>query len=91
MKRLGTVIKARPVTVTSAQQSDDGQTDQSKSSKELQPNHTAILVLTAQMSALTNYLERIVKHPDSEREALTNLQQPLRRRELTTMVDATSE
>lgn len=73
LKRLGTVTKARPVTASSALQGD---TDQAGCSKlntrdKEEDNHTAILALTAQVSALTKHLEKMSQTPDSEAEGGT--------------------
>lgn len=74
LKRLGTVTKARPVTVSSALQGDTDQVDCSKltTCDKKEDNHTAILALTAQVSALTKHLEKMSQTPDSEAKGGTH-------------------
>lgn len=63
LRRLGAVAKARPVTVSTAQHTNSGQDDQSKSAhvdSELQANRAAIMELTVQVSSLTKSLAKMV-------------------------------
>ncbi|KAK0151978.1 hypothetical protein N1851_006677 [Merluccius polli] len=70
LKRLGTVTKARPVTLPC----DTDQVDCSKltTSNKEEDNHTAIVALTAQVSALTKHLEKMSQTPDREAKGGTH-------------------
>lgn len=68
LKRLSTVAKTRPVTVSSAQHDSNEQTNQTKETNvdcELQANRAAINELTAQVSSLTKHLAQMVKPIES--------------------------
>ncbi|XP_036423626.1 uncharacterized protein LOC118806323 [Colossoma macropomum] len=71
-KRLTSAGKQRPVTVSSAQEVNTDQINQTKLTQvdsELQANRTAIMQLTAQVSALTKSLEKVVTSNGSEMPA----------------------
>lgn len=65
LKRLGTVSKTRPVTVSTAQLDCCDSAKQDKVDTELQANRAAIKELTAQVSSLTKHLAQMVKPADS--------------------------
>lgn len=65
LKRLGTVAKNRPVTVSPAQLDTSDSAKQTKVDTELQANRAAIKELTAQVSSLTKHLAQMVKPTDS--------------------------
>ena len=65
LKRLGTVAKPRPVTVSTAQLDSSDSDKQAKVETELQANRAAIRELTAQVSSLTKHLGQIAKPSDS--------------------------
>lgn len=69
LKRLGAVTKSKPVTVSSAQQGDNRQADHAKLAevnRDIQANQTAIMELTAQLSTLTQHLNKLTTKTDSE-------------------------
>lgn len=61
LRRLGTVTKTRPVTVSAAQTEQTDQIEQTKVDSELQANRAAILELTAQVASLTKHFAQGVK------------------------------
>ncbi len=65
LKRLGTVAKARPVTVSTAQLDSCDSARQAKVDTELQANRAAIKELIVQVSSLTKHLAQVVKPTDS--------------------------
>ncbi|XP_034023284.1 uncharacterized protein LOC117507524 [Thalassophryne amazonica] len=65
LKRLGTVAKTRPVTVSTAQLDSSDPAKQVKVDTELQANRSAIKELTAQVSSLTKHLAQMVKPFDN--------------------------
>ncbi|XP_044197824.1 uncharacterized protein LOC122974049 [Thunnus albacares] len=65
LKRLGTVSKTRPVTVSTAQLDCSDSAKQDKVDTQLQANRAAIQELTAQVSSLTKHLAQMVKPADS--------------------------
>lgn len=64
LKRLGSVSKPRPVTVSTAQLDISDSAKQLKVDTELQANRAAINDLTAQVSSLTKHLAHMVKFTD---------------------------
>lgn len=65
LKRLGTVTRNRPVTVSPAQLDSSDSVKQTNVDTELQANRAAIRELTAQVSSLTKHLAQMAKPPDS--------------------------
>lgn len=79
VKRLGAVVKSRPVTVSIAQHDQGRQTDTTQLSQtELQANRDAIRELTAQVSSLTRHmtlLDRPVERAQADRPS-TSVSRP---------------
>uniref|UniRef100_A0A674NT42 Gypsy retrotransposon integrase-like protein 1 n=1 Tax=Takifugu rubripes TaxID=31033 RepID=A0A674NT42_TAKRU len=65
LRRLGTVAKNRPVTVSPAQLDCSDSTKQTRVDTELQANRAAIEELTAQVSSLTKQLAQVVRPADT--------------------------
>ena len=65
LRRLGTVAKTRPVTVSTAQVDSSDSAKQDQVDTELQANLVAIRELTAQVSSLTKHMAQMVKPTDS--------------------------
>lgn len=65
LRRLGTVAKHRPVTVSPAQLDCSDSTKQTRVDTELQANRAAIKELTAQVSSLTKQLAQVVRPADT--------------------------
>lgn len=72
LRRLGTVAKTRPVTVSPAQLDCSDSTKQTRVDTELQANHAAIKELTAQVSSLTKQLAQVVKSVDTATPVTTH-------------------
>ncbi len=64
LRRLGTVSKAQPVTVNTAQLDSNDTVTQTKVDTELQANGAAIKKLTVQVSSLTKHLAQMIKPTD---------------------------
>nr|XP_043869243.1 uncharacterized protein LOC122758913 [Solea senegalensis] len=77
LRRLGTVAKNRPVTVSPAQLDCSDSTKQTRVDTELQANRTAIKELSAQVSSLTKQLAQVVKPADTAIPVTTHSAQPM--------------